>query len=101
MLRYSSPDEFSTVDTLREGIRSQFGSNLIPSIDFEIGYLKGQQKLWIRCDDDLKDAWDYIKKGTGSFWCTGPGVNKSKKRKLATENDSASDSEEEVQNKRN
>lgn len=56
MFRYSSPNDFSTVDTLREGIKSQFGSELTPNTDFEVGYLKGQQKLWIRCDDDLKDA---------------------------------------------
>lgn len=78
MFRYSSPNDFSTVDTLHEGIKSQFGSELITNTDFEVSYLKGQQKLWIRCDDELKDAWAYIKKGMCSFWCVGS--NKSKKR---------------------
>lgn len=85
MFRYSSSNDFSTVDTLREGIKSQFGSELIPNTNFEVGYLIGHQKLWIRCDDDLIDVWAYIKKGRGSFWCVG--ANKSKKRKRHVENE--------------
>ena len=27
----------------------------------------------------LKDAWEYISKGTGSFWCVG--INKTEKKR--------------------
>ena len=37
--------------------------------DFEVGYFRGQQKVWIMTDDDLTDAWSTLSKGTSSLWC--------------------------------
>lgn len=53
----------------------QFGAEIVPTTDdFEIGYFRGQQKLWIRTDDDVKDAWSQLERGVGSLWFHG--VNK-------------------------
>lgn len=64
-----NPEEITTPSELREELLQQFGDKIVPNTDdFEIGYYKGQTKLWIRTDSDLKDAWSLLCKGSGSLW---------------------------------
>ena len=84
-------NEITTPEGLRKALLSHFGKELIPdATNFDIGYLKGQQKLWIRSEDG---AWEYISKGTGSFWCVG--INKTEKKRSTSNNESDTDGNDE------
>jgi len=71
-------DEIQTPQQLRDEIVKQFGDKVPHTNDFEVGYFRGQHKVWIMTDDDLADAWSILRKGTGSLWCHG--VRKSTKQ---------------------
>ena len=76
------PCEIETPQQLRDEILKQYGDKVPHTNDFEVGYFRGQQKVWIMTDDDLNDAWSMLGKGTGSLWCHGV-------RKLAKQPDSS------------
>ena len=61
-------DQIQTQQQLRDEIVKQFGDKVPHTNDFEVGYFRGQQKVWIMTDDDLADAWSILLKGTGSLW---------------------------------
>ena len=62
------PIEIITPSKLRQKLFEEFGSIISDTETFDIGYYKGQQKLWIRNDSDIRDAWKHLLKGAGSFW---------------------------------
>lgn len=63
---------FASMVELRGKITSQFEAHVSQDPDFAIGYLKGQTKLWIQNESDLKDVWDLLKKGSiSTLWCDG------------------------------
>ena len=45
--------EIDTPHKLREEIVKQYGDQVPHTNDFEAGYFRGQQKVWIMTDDDL------------------------------------------------
>ena len=80
------PCEIETPSQLRDEIVKQYGDKVSHTTDFEVGYFRGQQKVWIMTDDDLNDAGSMLCKGTGFLWCHG--VRKSAKPPDSSDEDS-------------
>lgn len=55
---------------LKKVIFSQLGSS--KRLDFGIGYVRNNCKIWIRDESDVKDVWDFVrKKESITLWCAG------------------------------
>ena len=100
------PKNIISPNQLREEFLEQFGEDIVPNGDFPVGYFRGQQKVWIRTESDLKDAWSLLLKGSGSLWLHGvPNVpansdedqdtQPSSKRRKTTNKQSATDDNQE------
>ena len=51
----------STPMDLRNELYKQFGADLIsPSLDFSVGYIKGNSKVTIRSAADMSDVWSMV-----------------------------------------
>lgn len=88
MLRDIDIGDIMTLGSLREEISIQFGDEFIDgNSDFDVGYFKGNKRIWIRNDNDLKDLTKLLKSKGVTLWCNG----KRKSRKRASD---SSDSEE-------
>ena len=86
-----------SVDNLKEVIRSQCGSDVVPPIEkMEIGYYYQCKKMWINNRLDLNDAWTLISKGEKiTLWCVGICAQSRKRETTDT-----SDEEHETQRKK-
>ena len=84
---------FKSPEELRSALNSEFGSLISDKDDFDVGYIKGrgQSKVWIKDEEDLKCMYDMFSKNAEiCLWCEGCNdsyCGNSKKRK----NDSVSD----------
>ena len=70
-----------TIDSLKYEVHTQFGSRFVDEdLDFDIGYFRGNKRIWIRDDNDLKELTQLLQTKHTTLWCTGRGKRKSKKR---------------------
>ena len=72
VLRDVTKEEISTPMELRKEIYKQFGAELVSStLDFSVGYIKGNSKVTVRSPADVDDVWNMVtsKGETVNLWC--------------------------------
>ena len=90
-LRNLSSRSFEDLICLKREITSQLGDKV--SGDPDCGYFKGQTRLWIRDDADVKHVGTIFSKGnTCTLWCDAASLV-AKKRKQRRESAESSDEE--------
>ena len=80
-LRNINPSSVTSVDELRDVIKSQLRNEVTHSYIFDVGYLQGSNVVSIRNSEDISEIWaNIIKKGASiTLWCDGmkkPSNNK-------------------------
>lgn len=94
-LRNLNTSDLTSVDNLRNVIKSQLKSEVQQTKSFDVGYLQGNTVVSIRSREDLLEVWANIKKGDSvTLWCNG--LNKSSHKRARSEYCSGSEDEQEV-----
>ena len=88
-------DSVNTCENLKETILSQVGETTVMDTDeFQMGFFRKSEKLWINNDRDVSDALDLMRVGKLTLWCMG----KSKQPKHGKRNrDKSGDAEDEAE----
>ena len=88
-LRNLTAGSFSSVSGLKNEISSQIGDRVSVDPDFNLGYLKGQTKMWIRDDMDVEYVGTMFAQGnTLTLWCDAPSEAPRKRSHQADSSDS-------------
>ena len=95
-LRDLTEDDLSSPESIKEAIFVQVGEDVVSrKLDFQVGFTKKSQKMWINNDRDIRDALEILKTGKLALWCIGVGSKAAKKRTRENDSESeASDMEE-------
>lgn len=93
ILRDVNVETIEDVKRFKELILQQFGAEIIDKhLKFDVGYFKGNKKIWIRALEDLTELIHLLLKEKGpTVWCDG--VNQSSQ----TKRPAPSNSEEEIE----
>ena len=74
MLHNVDMQQFSCPENVREVIADQLGEDIVsPGSQFEIGYFKGNKRVWVQNATDTKEVQRLLRSGsqTVTLWCMG------------------------------
>ena len=74
MLHNVEVQHFSCPGSMREGITNQLGEDIVSCATlFEIGYFKGNKRVWIQNDKDTSEVQRLLRSDSKSvtLWCMG------------------------------
>lgn len=73
ILRDITKEAVSTPTELRKELYKQLGAELVsPTLDFSVGYVKGNSKVTIHSPGDIDDVWNMLTSSKGeavTLWC--------------------------------
>ena len=97
-LRDLTEEDLISPESIKEAIFGQVGDDVSRKLDFQVGYTKKSQKIWINNERDIKEASDILKAGKLTLWCIGLGKQTARKRTRDhdTESDDGTSDTEEV-----
>ena len=101
ILRNVDLKKVQDVHYLKRIILDQFGSDIVsPKLSFDVGYFKGNKRIWIRTNADLTELLQLLQSKGATLWCDGitqeaiPTSAQAKRGAITV--DESSESEEEV-----
>ena len=75
MEKFRRFNTFKSVDEIREAIREECHDSSVSDGNFDVGYLKGRGKIWIKDEEDISSMYKLYGYGPVNMWCHGDGYD--------------------------